>query len=67
MEFDRDHRTIRSVYREGDTAVIRLPMSEVHGLRVALAPCSCRAPKSIATEDTREALRRALGRLEQMR
>ena len=41
-------------------AVIRIPLDEVHGLRVALAECPCRAVKSEATTATRRALDRAL-------
>lgn len=52
-----------TVREEGDTVVIRLPKEDAHGLRVALAPCPCRAPKSIATEGIRTRLSRALGRL----
>ena len=41
-------------------AVIRIPLDEVHGLRVALAECPCRAVKSEATTATRRALDKAL-------
>ena len=41
-------------------AVIRIPLDQVHGLRVALAPCPCRAVKSDATSATRSALDKAL-------
>ena len=51
---------------EGDLAVIRLPLSQVHALRVALAPCPCRAPKSAGTDDIRRRLARSLGTLESM-
>ncbi|WP_282029469.1 hypothetical protein [Paracoccus marcusii] len=44
-------------------AVIRLPLSEVHGLRVVLADCPCRATKSTGTTTIRRALDRALARL----
>jgi hypothetical protein len=53
-----------SVKREGDEAVIRLPMSEVHALRVALEPCPCKASKSKSTQDIRARLCGALGRIE---
>ncbi len=53
-----------SITREGDYAVIRVPMREVHGLRVALTPCSCRAAKSNATKTIRERLDIGLARLE---
>lgn len=52
-----------SVRVEGGVVVIRLPLSEVHGLRVALAECPCRAPKSIATATIRQRLAAALGRI----
>ena len=51
------------VRREGDMAVIRIPLGEVHGLRVALAECPCRAPKSIETANIRQRLAKALGTL----
>lgn len=41
-------------------AIIRIPLDQVHGLRVALAPCPCRAVKSDATTATRRALDKAL-------
>lgn len=52
-----------SVRVEGGFAVIRVPLAEIHGLRVALAPCPCAAPKSIETAGIRARLERALGRL----
>lgn len=48
---------------EEGMAVIRIPLSEVHGLRVALGPCPCTAPKSTATADVRQRLAVALGRI----
>ncbi len=48
---------------ERGMAVIRLPLSEVHGLRVVLADCPCRATKSTGTTTIRRALDRALARL----
>lgn len=51
-----------SVIPEGDTVVIRLPRDDVHSLRVALAECPCRAPKSTATQSIRVRLNKALGR-----
>lgn len=53
-----------TVKREGDMAVIRVPMIEIHALRVALADCPCGAAKSNATQERRRALDRALARLE---
>jgi hypothetical protein len=37
-----------------------MPLGQVHALRVALAPCPCRAVKSDATTATRRALDKAL-------
>lgn len=48
---------------EGGYAVVRIPLDQVHGMRVALAECPCRATKSFATADIRKSLERALGRL----
>lgn len=48
---------------EGGMAVIRIPLSEVHGLRVALHPCHCKATKSTATIDIRDRLDKALAKL----
>lgn len=52
-----------SIREEDGYAVIRIPLSEVRALRVALAPCPCRAPKSASTEGIRQRLARALGRV----
>lgn len=52
-----------SIREENGYAVIHIPVEEVHGLRVALAPCPCRAPKSTATESIRQRLAKALGRI----
>jgi hypothetical protein len=41
---------------ENAHAVIRIPLDEVHGLRVALGECPCKAPKSNATRVVREGL-----------
>ncbi len=53
-----------SIRRDGDFAVIRIPMSEVHGLRVALNPCPCTGPKSTATTSIRDRIEKGLARLE---
>jgi len=45
-----------SVKIEGEFAVIRIPLSEVHNLRVELQPCPCRATKSAATQAGRKSL-----------
>lgn len=50
-----------SIKREGQFAVIRLPMSEVHALRVALAECPCRATKSTETAAIRARIAHGLG------
>lgn len=52
---------------ENGMAVIRLPLADAHGLRVVLAGCPCRATKSLATEDIRTRLDRALARLPMVR
>jgi len=56
--------TSASIKREGDHAVIRIPMSEVHDLRVALEECPCKAPKSINGIERRKALASGLAKLE---
>lgn len=50
---------------EDGFAVIRLPLDQIHGLRVALAECPCKASKSTATQAIRHRLSRALGQLQQ--
>ena len=52
-----------SVRVEDGFAVIRVPLAEVHALRVALAECPCKSPKSNSTAAIRTRLVRALGRL----
>lgn len=52
------------VTREGDMVTIHLPMSEVHGLRVALHTCPCKAAKSHETIAIRDRLDKALARIE---
>jgi hypothetical protein len=56
--------TTASVQRDGDYAVIRLPISEVHALRVALHPVPAGAPTSTSTQSIRDRLDKALARLE---
>lgn len=53
-----------SVKRDGDHAVIRLPMAEVHSLRVALRPVQAGASVSASTQTIRDRLDKALARLE---
>lgn len=48
---------------EAGISVIRIPLSEVHGLRMALAECPCRATKSTATADIRQRLAKAHGKV----
>jgi hypothetical protein len=50
------------VTRDGDEAVIRLPVSRAHDLRVALASCPCRAAKATEGEAIRAALAQAIGK-----
>lgn len=52
-----------SVKREGGFVVIRVPIEEAHGLRVALAPCPCKGAKSISTASIRWRLAKALGKV----
>ena len=52
-----------SVKKEDGMAVIRIPMDQVHALRVALEPIAQGAPTSTATKDFRERLSKALARL----
>ena len=49
-----------SVRVDGSDAVIRLPAADALALRPALRACPCRAPKSIATNGTRDRFRRAV-------
>lgn len=62
-----EDQALPSVRIEAGFAVIRIPLSEVHGLRVALAECPCRAPKSLATRDLRQRLAGALGKVQGIR
>lgn len=52
-----------SVKREGGYAVIRVPLEDVHSLRVALAPCPCKATKSKGSAGIRWRLAKALGKV----
>ncbi|GAA6196670.1 hypothetical protein [Pseudophaeobacter sp.] len=52
-----------SVKLVGESVVITFPKEDAQGLRVALAPCPCRAPKSTATTNIRNRLSKAIGRL----
>jgi hypothetical protein len=52
------------VTREGDTAVIRLPMTKVHSLTVALEVCPCRSPKSNSSAAIRKWLKTELQKLD---
>lgn len=49
---------------EGDMGVIRIPLSEIHALRVALQPCPCKATKSTEGTEMRQRLETALARLQ---
>lgn len=58
-----DDKTTRAgIKREGDMIVIRIPVAEAHSLRVALAPCICKGPKSNSTEAIRDRLSGAIAR-----
>lgn len=52
-----------SITRDGEYAVIRIPIEDVHPLRVALETCPCKAVKSNSTASIRERLLKGLGRL----
>lgn len=52
-----------AIREEDGYAMIRIPIEEVHALRVALSPCPCRSAKSISTGTIRQRLYRALGRI----
>jgi hypothetical protein len=52
-----------SVKRDGDDAVIRLPMAEIHALRVALR-CPCGVTRSAGSKALVDGLDKALARLE---
>lgn len=52
-----------SVKIEDGFAVIRVPLGDVHALRVALAECPCKSPKSNSTAKIRKRIATALGRL----
>ena len=51
-----------SVAREGDYIVIRLPVEEAHGFRIALQPCPCKAAKSTSTADIRVRMDKAIAK-----
>jgi hypothetical protein len=48
---------------EGDFAVIRIPLEDVHSLRVALKPCQCKTARSLSTQNIRTRLVDALAKL----
>lgn len=51
---------------EDGMGVIRIPLSEIHGLRVALNPCPCKMNKSISTDNIRQRLCAGLAKLQGM-
>ena len=53
-----------SVKKEDTMAVIRIPLSQVHALRVSLTPIEQGAPTSAETKDMRDRLSKALARLQ---
>lgn len=52
-----------AIREEDGYAIIRIPLEDVHSLRVALAPCPCRAPKSNETQNIRARLARGLRKI----
>lgn len=60
MSGDKPRGSIKS---EDGYAVIRVPLGEVHSLRVALQPCPCKGAKSTSTADIRKRLDKGLARL----
>ena len=50
-----------TIHRDGDFAVIRIPIDQAHRLRVSLQPCGCVAAKSNSGIAVRKALKDALG------
>lgn len=53
-----------SISRDGPYAVIRVPMDEIHGLRVALMPRLAGEITSASTQGIRDRLLRGLAALE---
>lgn len=53
-----------SIKRDGDMAVIRIPMDRVHEFRIALQPCPCKGAKSHSTAGIRDSIDKGLGRLQ---
>lgn len=51
-----------SITRDGEFVVIRVPVSEVHGLRVALQPIRAGETTSNSTQTIRDRLDRGLAR-----
>lgn len=51
-----------SIKIEGQEAVIRIPLDDVHSLCVALEGCPCGASKSTATLTIRDRLKKGLAR-----
>lgn len=54
-----------SVTKEGDMGFIRIPVDEVHSLRVALTPIRAGETVSISTQNIRVRLDKALARVTQ--
>ena len=61
MVSDAEITPLGKVSIEDGMAVIRLPLSDLHGLRVALEPCPCRSTKSHTTSEIRQRLVKGLG------
>ena len=50
--------------RRGDHVAIFIPADQIHGLRVLIDSCNCRATRSAATVEIRDRLSRGLAKLE---
>ena len=53
-----------SIKRDGDYAVIRIPLEDVHSLRVALRPVKTGETTSNSTQNIRDRLDKGLAKLE---
>ena len=63
MSAEPTDAAIAGVRIEGDHVVIRVPIRQAHGFRVALAECPCRGMKSAATQNIRRSLDAAMGKV----
>ena len=53
-----------SIKRDGDYAVIRIPLEDIHSLRVALRPVKAGETTSNSTQNIRDRLDKGLAKLE---